>query len=663
MMNLDILFGQFADGRLRFEELRDALAKLARADHGQRPAVMAALTRALNKGHISADAHGQLSAYLSGSDASGEQTVVTRVPTVAPVASAADDVTRITVAPDKPPTDAASRAMKPPASTPVADDATVITLRPERPADATRAIRAPEPPDGEATRIDMTAPRPATADATRIISAPPPPTAAADQTVLDRADAENNDADATRLIPMRPVPQSRADQATLVSPVPASTQSQPGTWSPGAAGQAPVKPLTIGSVLKDRFVLESVLGAGGMGMVFKALDQRKSEARDKEPYVALKVMNPEVRENPDAFIMLQREVKRTQALSHPNIINVFDFDRDGPHFFMSMEYLAGRPLNHLIRDLGGKGMPFKKAWPLIKAMGEALGYAHKKDLIHSDFKPGNVFVSDANDIKVLDFGIACIAHRAEKPGGDQTLYDPRASGAMTPAYASLEMLEGKEPDPTDDIYALGCVAYELLAGKHPYGKLQADKALEVKLQPKPIPGLNRRQWRGLQRALALRREQRTRSIEAFLSELSGPSALFYGLWAMGLTAAIATSVSVYLGTKAPVEAPRQKIELTEEQKGKVHDLLELAGIHFEVGYLTAPTGSNALWAYQEALKIDPYSEDALKGLRKIADAVEQLAWEAFEKGDRAESLKKVVEGLEAVPDHKGLLALRAKLER
>jgi hypothetical protein len=186
----------------------------------------------------------------------------------------------------------------------------------------------------------------------------------------------------------------------------------------------------------------------------------------------------------------------------------------------------------------------------------------------------------------------------------------------------------------------------------------------LNLQPKPVPGLNRRQWRGLQRALALKREQRTPSAELFIRDMQRRSAVFYGLWVLAFIASATTGASLYLGFYAPQEPPKVvPVQLSVDQQKQIKDLLELASIHFEVGYLTAPTGSNALWAYQEVLKIDPYNEEAFKGVRKIADALEQAAWQAFEHGDKSGSLKKVMDGLEAVPNHAGLMALRRKLER
>jgi serine/threonine protein kinase len=421
--------------------------------------------------------------------------------------------------------------------------------------------------------------------------------------------------------------------------------------------------LTVGSTLKNRFVLQQLLGVGGMGMVFKATDLRKIEAQDKDPYVALKVLNQDFQANPMALVSLQRETKRAQTLSHPNIIKVFDFDRDGGHVFMSMEYLEGMPLSRLIKD-HPDGMPFRLAWPIIHAMADALLHAHKKNIVHSDFKPGNVFIDENDEVRVLDFGIACAIGRGDKDHQDATIFNARSLGAYTPSYASLEQLRSSNPDPRDDIYALACVSYELLTGKHPFGRLSADKALELNLPVKPINGLSRRQMKGLQKALAFEQAERMESIEGFLSALAPRSTVFYGIWGTGLIALILLAANIYLSVIEPptvVEAPKVTVQLSPEQQQKIKDLLELASIHADVGYLTAPTGSNALWAYKEVLKIDPYNKAAANGIIGIADTLEQQAWEAYERNDRAEALKKVQEGLEAYPAHKGLLSLREKL--
>ena len=280
----------------------------------------------------------------------------------------------------------------------------------------------------------------------------------------------------------------------------------------------------VGSVLKERFVLEQVIGSGGMGVVFKALDLRKQEAQDKDPYVAVKVLNADFRNNPVSFIALQRETKRAQTLSHPNVVNVYDFDRDGDHVFMTMEYLRGQPLYRFIQRNCRKGLSFKRAWPIILGMGKALAYAHEKNIVHSDFKPGNVFIDDeANHVKILDFGIASVIHKRNE---DVTVFDGRELGALTPGYASLEMLQGQAADPRDDVYALACISFELLTGRHPYGTLPADKALELGLQPKSVNGLSRRRWKVLRQGLALRQADRIPSAEIFLEALGRRSPAF-----------------------------------------------------------------------------------------------------------------------------------------
>ncbi len=276
--------------------------------------------------------------------------------------------------------------------------------------------------------------------------------------------------------------------------------------------------ITTGSVLKKRFVLNTVLGVGGMGIVYKAIDLRKQEAGDKHPYIAIKVLNDEFREHPESLIALQREARKSQQLSHPNIVNVHDFDRDGDVVYMTMELLKGKPLDQLIAEDYPQGIPEKQATPIINAVAKALYYAHQHGIVHSDLKPSNIFITDQHQAKIFDFGIAraCQLSQDQMDDADQhitqdilqsenvpdatllaptlfepTLFDPTKLGALTPTYASLEMLEGKAPEPHDDIFSMGCVFYELLTGNHPYKRLSADKASEQSLQAKKIPALEK----------------------------------------------------------------------------------------------------------------------------------------------------------------------------
>jgi serine/threonine protein kinase len=294
-------------------------------------------------------------------------------------------------------------------------------------------------------------------------------------------------------------------------------------------GRPPADPPRVGTVLRERFELVEELGRGGMGVVFKALDRLKAEARDRQPYVALKVLNEEFRDHPDGFMALQREAKRANMLPHPNVIQVYDFDRDGEHVYLTMEYLTGRPLDDLMSTDFRGGISLSKAWPIIRAVGAALECGHTRGVIHCDLKPSNIFMCSDGRIKVLDFGIA---RRVPVAGHDTviTIFDPgKRIGALTTSFASLEMLLGAPADPRDDVYALGCLTYEMLAGSPPYLPPDARVALERGLTAQRLSALTGTQWRGLRQSLALRREERIGSVTALLNALE-PGGLLSRLW-------------------------------------------------------------------------------------------------------------------------------------
>ncbi|AYO95667.1 bifunctional serine/threonine-protein kinase/formylglycine-generating enzyme family protein [Xanthomonas axonopodis] len=338
------------------------------------------------------------------------------------------------------------------------------------------------PPDDDRTRV-----RPAR----DLADTPPQPPAVDD--------------DVTRIAPLT---QQRAAQASTD----AATRINPPTHSDDSAGASSWRRVAqlqgesqvgVGMLLKARFLLVREIGRGGMGVVYLARDERKVEARDRHPYIAVKVLNDDFRRHPDSLIALQRESRRAQSLAHDHIVRVYDFDKDGAIVFMTMEYIEGDDLRGLIRSRLGEGMPLAEAWPLIEGMGRALQRAHAAGIVHSDFKPGNVMVGAGNVAKVFDFGIARAAKLAgAESGDDHTLFDAATLGALTPAYASLEMLRGDEPAFADDVYAFGCVVYELLSGRHPFGKQSATQAQAQQLRVAPLSTLSRRQNRAMRSSLA-----------------------------------------------------------------------------------------------------------------------------------------------------------------
>ncbi|MGN6656827.1 MAG: protein kinase domain-containing protein [Rhodanobacter sp.] len=376
----------------------------------------------------------------------------------------------------------------------------------------TRHAPAPSPADDEITRVAPPPPPPDEATVVKPASRPPqPPT---------------DEATIVKPVSRAPAPPGEG-QATSHTGTQGTRQGMTGTSSSMSSqsswqhiGDAETADfVTVGSLLKGRFYLEREIGRGGMGVVYKARDERKVEARDRDPYVAVKVLNDEFRRHPDSLISLQRESRRSQQLAHDNIVRVYDFDKDRTIVFMTMEYVDGCDLKQLIREKAFNGMPLDQARPLIEGMAHALSRAHAAGVVHSDFKPGNVMVTREGVPKVFDFGIARAGKHMGDAVGEQTVFDAGTLGALTPAYASLEMIQGKDPVPGDDVYALGCVVFELLTGSHPYGKVSAEVAMREGRKPPPVKGLTKQQYKTLCASVAFRAEDRLKSASELVDGL------------------------------------------------------------------------------------------------------------------------------------------------
>jgi hypothetical protein len=317
----------------------------------------------------------------------------------------------------------------------------------------------------------------------------------------------------------------------------------------GHTPAAPSVSLVSGSVLKDRFILETPIGRGGMGTVFKARDLRKEEALDRNPHVAIKVLNEDFKEHHGALQALQRESRKAQKLAHPNIVTVFDFDRDDGNVYMVMELLQGIPLDRLIKLNQDNGIGVKDALRVMRGICKGMAYAHEQGILHADFKPANAFVTTEGVAKVCDFGIARAVEVTDLSDSQGlTRFDPGMFGALTPAYAGCEVMEGQEPELRDDIYAIACVTYELITGSHPYNRLSAKQAEKAHMTPDQPPGMSARRWRVLRRALAFRRDGRPNSAMELIDGISpfGGSPTLYAMVAVTAFAAL-TVASVPIG--------------------------------------------------------------------------------------------------------------------
>ena len=525
---------------------------------------------------------------------------------------------------------------------------------------------------------------PPTSAETLLASAPPPGHAAAGDATRLRRPVQGDRTvlrSATRPPPREPMPAGAS-----IPPV----STRPGHDAPETATWVIEQPLEPGSIIKSRFVLDRRLGEGGMGVVFRARDIRKEEARDRDPYLAIKFLNSEFRRHPEALMALQRETRRAQALAHPNIITVYDFDRDGTLIYMTMEYLEGEPLDRYIQR-HPQGVRFKEAWPIIEGCSRALSYAHEQGVVHADFKPGNVFVSGERRVKVLDFGIArAVQHHGIEPA-QGTRFDAGSLGALTPAYASPEMLLGEQPDPRDDVYALACVSYELMTGRHPFNGATAVKAAHDGMPVKRTRGMTRRQHRALARGLAFRQADRSNSVEAFLDEISGPlgargRSARQAILSTAVTAIVVAGVAggAWWMTRSDPDAQLAR-QLTDSAQAQVEEArargkvvepdLELRNVLLEQGqdYLTlAETDfspallsegvSSAYGAFSNALEVDPTNEQAVRGIVEIVRRYEAEAERLYDAGEFERAVEIAGYGLKIHPTRESLADLKSEAE-
>lgn len=226
------------------------------------------------------------------------------------------------------------------------------------------------------------------------------------------------------------------------------------------ASQMPTTFMNVAAALESRYQVLKELGRGGMGIVFQAHDKALREQ------VAIKILSPLLSNNQEALERLKREVSAARRITHPNVIRIHDIAEIGGLHYVSMEFFQGANLKDFVKAAGS--LSLMQAFQIAGQICDGLEAAHRQGVIHRDLKSQNIIINSANQIKIIDFGLAHSTH----------FEGMTATGLImgTPEYMAPEQVEGKRVDERADIYSLGIILYELFTGRVPF---TGDSAIAV----------------------------------------------------------------------------------------------------------------------------------------------------------------------------------------
>jgi serine/threonine protein kinase/tetratricopeptide (TPR) repeat protein len=236
-------------------------------------------------------------------------------------------------------------------------------------------------------------------------------------------------------------------------------------------------PLPPGTPLGPYEILE-LLGKGGMGEVYRARDRRLD--RD----VALKVISDAIAHDSTARARFEREAKAIAALTHPNILSIFDFSKDHDHWYAVTELLQGETLRDRLRR--GK-LAAPEAIDIVSAVAAGLIAAHDRGIIHRDLKPENVFLTRDGAIKILDFGLAQVKKKATEEEKTEVLATKAGQVVGTVTCMAPEQIRSEEISPATDIFAVGCMLYEMVSGDRPFCGNSSIEVIAAVLKDPPSP--------------------------------------------------------------------------------------------------------------------------------------------------------------------------------
>src|SRR6185503_18043125 len=265
----------------------------------------------------------------------------------------------------------------------------------------------------------------------------------------------------------------------------------------------------VGTVVGNYKIIDKI-GEGGMGAVFKGVDLML------EREVAIKMLRPELAQQPSVVERFRTEAVTLAKLNHSNVATLHSFFRQGEDFFMVMEFVRGQTLDDVIRTYGA--MQCERAIELFSQALEGIEHAHKMGIVHRDIKPANMMLTETGSIKVMDFGIARVlgTNRLTKTG--------HLIGTVE--YMSPEQVRGEETDARSDIYSLGILLYEMLTGRVPFNSNSEYELMRCQIEVAPAPPRSHAPHiplaveQAIMRSLAKKREARYQSAGEFRAMLS-----------------------------------------------------------------------------------------------------------------------------------------------
>ncbi len=433
-----------------------------------------------------------------------------------------------------------------------------------------------------------------------------------------------------------------------------------------------------------KYRVESVLGEGGMGVVYKGYDA------DIARTVAIKTVRRSLLEGQAGQELLKRfrrEVRAEGRMLHNNIVTVYEFglDEQSAPFFV-MEYIEGRSLKEYL-TMGTK-FELDKAISIIKQVLAALDYSHKLGVIHRDIKPANIMLLENNTVKLADFGIALV---------DDTESTQTGLLMGTPQYMSPEQCAGGMIDSRSDLYSVGLVLYELITGVKAFSNIGPEnisRKLRGQLPTKPNvtqPETLKLFEKVILKSLAKLPNDRFQTAQDFLESIenisekpsssfsNGPSWKKKFAWILGgnlVGIIIVIALSLYFYPSKPdhlmLNTARQKTmdttgnqplaNLSEAQKNKINRLFKIANSHLLVGRLVAPSGSNAYYTYGLILKTDPGNTKAQEGIANVQNHLLTRSRKLMSNGELQQVAMQLEVALMLFPNHPGFRQLQNEID-